>query len=31
MSCVRKKLESQGVTGESLNMILASWRYGTQK
>ena len=31
MSCIRQKLESQGVTGEPLNIILASWRQGTQK
>ena len=31
MSCVRKKLESQDVTGEPLNMVLASWRHSTQK
>ena len=31
MSCVRQKLESQGVTGEPLDMISASWRESTHK
>ena len=31
MSCVRQKLEDKGVTGEPLQIILASWREGTQK
>ena len=31
MSCVQQKLEDKGVTGEPLQIILASWREGTQK
>ena len=31
MSCVRRKLEDKGVTGEPLQILLASWREGTRK
>ena len=31
MPCVRQKLEDKGVTGEPLQIILTSWREGTQK
>ena len=31
LSCVRETLQSQGITGEALNIIIDSWRVSTQK
>ena len=31
LSCVRKSLQLQGITGETLNIIIDSWRESTQK
>ena len=31
LSCVRETLQSQGITGEALNIITDSWRESTQK
>ena len=31
LSCVRETLNSEGITGEALNIIIVSWRVSTQK